>query len=177
MAVEITARTRITRLKLIRATGRAVLRRGLRDATVADIVDEASLSRRTFYQHFRSKEDACLELYQGMMVDLVGAEGCVPGDVDRAIRCVEKTAALEGRFGDNARPILIWHPSGYPEGDTVDDTAVFEGLVEALTRLCGSAEKAGVDVAVEITRAGSVGSAETWLHLKDRVPSPALKVM
>jgi sugar phosphate isomerase/epimerase len=109
-------------------------------------------------------------------VDLVGAAGCLPGDVDRAIRCVQKTAALDGRFGDNERPILIWHPSGYPPGDDVDDGAVFEGLVEALTRLCGAAEGCGVDVAVEITRAGSVGSAETWLHLEERVGSPALKV-
>lgn len=109
-------------------------------------------------------------------VDLVGPEGCVPGDVERAIRCVEKTAALGGRFGDNERPILIWHPSGYPAGDEVDDGVVFEGLCTALSGLCGAAGKCGVDVAVEITRAGSVGSAETWLHLKDRVQSPALKV-
>lgn len=109
-------------------------------------------------------------------VDLVGSEGCISGDVDRAIRCVEKTAALDGRFGDNERPLLIWHPSGYPDGEEVDDRAVFEGLCQALSGLCGAAEKRGVDVAVEITRAGSVGSAETYLHLKERVASKALKV-
>ena len=109
-------------------------------------------------------------------VDLVEPGGCVPADVERAVRCVEKTAALDGRFGDNERPVLIWHPSGYPAGDDVDDGAVFAGLCEALTALCGAAEQCGVNVAVEITRAGSVGSAETYLHLKDRVGSPALKV-
>jgi sugar phosphate isomerase/epimerase len=88
---------------------------------------------------------------------------------------VHKTAALDGRFGDSARPILVWHPSGYPQ-DGVDDGAVFAGLCEALTAVCGAAETAGVQVAVEITRAGSVGSAEAFVRLQDHVASPALKV-
>ena len=107
-------------------------------------------------------------------VDLVGAQGRVDANVDRAIRCVQKTAALAGRFGDNPRPILVWHPSGYPE--TEDDHGMFDGLVSAISSLCQEAESAGVDVAVEITRAGSVGSAETFLRLQDHVGSSALKV-
>ena len=109
-------------------------------------------------------------------VDLVGPQGEIAGDVDRLIRCVEKTAALEGRFGENERPILVWHPSGYPEGEDVDDGAVFEGLCSGLARACARAQELGVYIAVEITRAGSVGSAETYLHVKDRVSSSALKV-
>jgi len=109
-------------------------------------------------------------------VDLVGPAGCVEADVERAIACVEQTAALEGRFGDSDKPVLIWHPSGYPAGDEVDDRAVFGGLCQALSSVCAAAEKSGVDLAVEITRAGSVGSAETFLHLRDRVGSTALKV-
>ncbi len=109
-------------------------------------------------------------------VDLVGAQGALPADVERLLRCVEKTAALNGRFGDNERPILVWHPSGYPNGDDVDDRAVFEGLCTALEKACARAEALGVYIAVEITRAGSIGSAETFLHVKDRVRSPALKV-
>lgn len=109
-------------------------------------------------------------------VDLVGPQGLVPADVARAVRCVEQTAALEGRFGDNERPLLIWHPSGYPEAAGVDDRAVFRGLAEALRQVCGAAERVKVHVAVEITRAGSVGSAETFLRLQDHVGSAALKV-
>lgn len=109
-------------------------------------------------------------------VDLVGPRGCIPADVDRTIRCVEKTAALDGRFGANEKPILVWHPSGYPADPEVDDGAVFGGLCEALRPICDSAAQLGVDLAVEITRAGSVGSAESFLRIKDRVGSPALKV-
>lgn len=109
-------------------------------------------------------------------VDLVGPQGCIPADVDRAVRCVEKTAALEGRFGDNEKPLMIWHPSGYPDGPDVDDQVVFLGLCEALGTVCEAAERQGVNVAVEITRAGSVGGAETYLHIKDHVGSAALRV-
>ena len=109
-------------------------------------------------------------------VDLVDAGGRVDADVERAVRCVAKTAALDGRFGANPAPLMIWHPSGYPEGPDTDDRAVFEGLCSALGTLSQAAEDHGVRLAVEITRAGSVGSAETFLHIKDRVPSPALGV-
>lgn len=109
-------------------------------------------------------------------VDLVDAGGALEADVERAVRCVAQTAALAGRFGANPTPLMVWHPSGYPEAPDTDDNAVFEGLCSALGTLSAAAEDHGVRLAVEITRAGSVGSAETFLHLKDRVPSPALGV-
>lgn len=109
-------------------------------------------------------------------VDLVGPQGSIAADVDRLVRCVEKTAALDGRFGANQNPVLIWHPSSYPKAADVDDRAVFGGLCEALSTACTAAERSDVHIAVEITRAGSVGSAETFMRLKDHVPSPALKV-
>jgi len=109
-------------------------------------------------------------------VDLVGPAGLLKKDVDRLETCVEKTAQLEGLFGDNPQPILVWHPSGYPQGEDLDDLAVFNGLCEGLYRVCEKAEKLGVIVAVEITRAGSIGSAESYLRIKDKVGKSALKV-
>lgn len=109
-------------------------------------------------------------------VDLVGPQGAVQADIERLVRCVEKTAALGGRFGDNERAILVWHPSGYPDGEGVDDRAVYEGLCEGLAVVCAAAEKAGIVIAVELTRAGSIGGAESFLRVQDRVGSGALKV-
>lgn len=109
-------------------------------------------------------------------IDLVGPQGLLEADVQRTVELVQRTAALEGRFGDNPQPILVWHPSGYPSGERVNDAAVFDGLCSGLTTICAAAEKHGVHVAVEITRGGSVGSAETFLHLQDRVGSSALRV-
>jgi sugar phosphate isomerase/epimerase len=109
-------------------------------------------------------------------VDLVGPRGPKADDVARLVACVQKTAALEGRFGANERPVLIWHPSGYPPAEEVDDRLLFAGLATALGEACRAAEKANVWIAVEITRGGTVGSAEAFLRLQDRVGSEALKV-
>ena len=109
-------------------------------------------------------------------LDLVGPHGIIQGDVDRALRLVTRTAAFKDVIGDNPRPIFVWHPSAYPAADDVDDAAVFRGLCDALRQICAVAERQGVDVAVELTRGGSVGSAEGFLRLKDQVASPALRV-
>ncbi len=109
-------------------------------------------------------------------IDLVGPKGVVQPDVDRMVRLVNRTAGLKEFFGDNPRPILIWHPSGYPEGADVDDGAVFHGLFAALRQVCMAAARHHIDIAVELTRGGSVGSAEMFLRIKDHVGSPALKV-
>lgn len=109
-------------------------------------------------------------------VDLVGPQGAIEDDVARALRCVEKTAALAGRFGDNEAPLLIWHPSPYPEAAEVDDEKIVQGLCEALDNVCDAASRLGVNVAVEITRAGSIGSGEAFLRIKDRIEHPSLKV-
>ena len=108
-------------------------------------------------------------------VDMVGPKGMVREDVTRLVRCVKKTAALDGRFGDNERPVLVWHPSGYPE-EGVDDRAVFEGLCTGLATACATAERLGIVIAVEMTRAGSIDGAERFLRVQDRVRSRALKV-
>ena len=108
-------------------------------------------------------------------VDLAGPRGEIRDDVTRLVRCIGKTTVLAGRFGDNPQPVLVWHPSGYPE-EEVDDRTLFEGLCRGLARACAGAEKAGVAVAVEITRMGSIDGAERFLRVQDRVGSAALKV-
>jgi sugar phosphate isomerase/epimerase len=108
-------------------------------------------------------------------INLVGPRGRIDADVERTIDLVGRTASLDLHKGDNPRSILVWHPSGYPESEGVDDGAVFDGLCGALKDICRAAESSGVDIAIEITRNGSVGSAETFLHLADRVGSSALK--
>ena len=109
-------------------------------------------------------------------VGLVGGRGAIQTDVERLVECVEKTAELKDRFGDNEWPLLIWHPSEYPSATDVDDNVVFQGLCQALSSACAVAEDKGVHVAVEITRAGSIGSAESFLRVKDQVGSAALRV-
>ena len=97
-------------------------------------------------------------------------------DVERTLELVGRTASLDIHKGDNPRSILVWHPSGYPESEGLDDRAIFDGLCGALTEICRVAESSDVNIAVDITRNSAVGSAETFLHLAERVGSSALKV-
>ncbi|MEU2252487.1 TetR/AcrR family transcriptional regulator [Nocardia xishanensis] len=50
------------RRRLLDAMADAVRERGYRDATVADVVRAARTSRRTFYEHFASKQDCFIAL-------------------------------------------------------------------------------------------------------------------
>jgi len=109
-------------------------------------------------------------------IDLVGQHGAVQPDIDRAIRMVGRTAALRDRFGEHEKPVLVWHPSGYPDVPGVDDRVVFQGLCAALGQVCAAAEAQDVYLAVELSRACSVYSAESFLRIKDQVASPALRV-
>ncbi|MDP3620035.1 MAG: TetR/AcrR family transcriptional regulator [Ramlibacter sp.] len=52
------------RHRLLEGMAHAVAARGYPDTTIADIVREASVSRRTFYQHFSTKADCLIALYE-----------------------------------------------------------------------------------------------------------------
>jgi AcrR family transcriptional regulator len=52
------------RSRLLEGMARAVSERGYGDTTIADIVREASVSRRTFYEHFSSKAQCLIALYE-----------------------------------------------------------------------------------------------------------------
>jgi AcrR family transcriptional regulator len=50
--------------RLLRGMAAAVAAKGYADTTIADIVREASVSRRTFYEHFHDKAECLLALYE-----------------------------------------------------------------------------------------------------------------
>ena len=51
------------RRRLLEGMAHAVAGKGYADTTIADIVREASVSRRTFYEHFTTKSDCLIALY------------------------------------------------------------------------------------------------------------------
>jgi len=51
------------RERIIKATIQTVGEKGYAEATVADVIRLAELSRKTFYDHFKSKEDCFLAAY------------------------------------------------------------------------------------------------------------------
>jgi AcrR family transcriptional regulator len=52
------------RSRLLEGMANAVALRGYADTTIADIVREASVSRRTFYEHFQTKAECLVALYE-----------------------------------------------------------------------------------------------------------------
>ena len=52
------------RHRLLEGMAHAVAARGYADTTIADIVREAAVSRRTFYEHFATKADCLIALYE-----------------------------------------------------------------------------------------------------------------
>lgn len=52
------------RHRLLEGMAHAVAAKGYADTTIADIVREAAVSRRTFYEHFATKADCLIALYE-----------------------------------------------------------------------------------------------------------------
>jgi AcrR family transcriptional regulator len=50
--------------RLLEGMAHAVAAKGYGDTTIADIVREASVSRRTFYEHFSTKSECLIALYE-----------------------------------------------------------------------------------------------------------------
>lgn len=50
--------------RLLEGMARAVAAKGYADTTIADIVREAAVSRRTFYEHFSTKTECLIALYE-----------------------------------------------------------------------------------------------------------------
>ena len=64
------------RARLLRAMSDVVAEKGYAAATVADVVRAAGVSRTTFYEQFRSKEDCFVEAYRhgvDLLIDAVRA--------------------------------------------------------------------------------------------------------
>src|SRR5215207_2395287 len=52
------------RHRLLEGMAHAVAEKGYAETTIADIVREASVSRRTFYEHFTGKAECLIALYE-----------------------------------------------------------------------------------------------------------------
>ena len=61
------------RHRLLDGLAASIEERGYRDSTVADIVRHARTSKRTFYDHFATKEECFVELLSANNTDLVAA--------------------------------------------------------------------------------------------------------
>lgn len=80
-----TERTRALRRRMIVEARRATVEHGLHGFTIEQLCETVGVSRRTFFNHFGSKDDAVLgiELNADVeAIDAYAAGGIVPGDLD-----------------------------------------------------------------------------------------------
>jgi AcrR family transcriptional regulator len=86
------------RTRLLEAVGRAVAEKGYGGATIDDIVRRAGVSKMTFYEHFRDKEDC-----------FVAAYGAASEELFERVRTAqsEPQGWLE-RAGSGIRAYLAW---------------------------------------------------------------------
>jgi AcrR family transcriptional regulator len=175
-----------TRSKLIEATARVALKHGLRSVTVRHILEEASLSRRTFYQHFKSKEEAALALYRSVSIELVGEmhQGLKAADglTDRLAGGVREYLTFQSQVGDlltmlraeAVDPDSILAPMREENLDTLGrlldnevykarsvslDPLVYRGLLVGLEAMASYRRVAGELVAPDFDRVAEVGTA------------------
>lgn len=112
------------RRRLLDGLATSIAERGYRDTTVADIVRAARTSKRTFYDHFATKEECFVELLSANNDALVAAVGDAvdPGSpwteqvrqaVTAFVQTIDATPAITlawirelPALGEGARPVL-----------------------------------------------------------------------
>lgn len=93
------------RRRLMEGMSAAVAERGYADTTIADIVRHARVSRRTFYEHFASKEACLLALYVAASERVIRAIAtAVETSGDRETQILRATEAYLERM--QAHPVL-----------------------------------------------------------------------
>jgi AcrR family transcriptional regulator len=69
------------RERILSAVGDVVSVVGYREMSVEDVIVTAGVSRRTFYEHFKNKEDAFLAAYDAVLMQLMSiVQGAIEGE-------------------------------------------------------------------------------------------------
>jgi len=88
--------------RLLQVAAQVFGERGLRDATIDDLIAAAGVSRRTFYQYFTSKEQLLVELFTvscDLLLRALRDEIRRASGTERIRRCVEVYLAFRRRAG------------------------------------------------------------------------------
>jgi len=94
------------RHRLLEGMSRAVASKGYADTTIADIVREAAVSRRTFYEHFQSKADCLIALYEAASHNALKVlRGAIDPARDWQTQVEQAMAAYLGCLAQN--PVLM----------------------------------------------------------------------
>lgn len=94
------------RSRLLEGMARAVAAKGYSETTIADIVREASVSRRTFYEHFSTKAECLIALYGAASHNALKVlRGSIDPEHDWHTQVERALAAYFGCMAEN--PVLM----------------------------------------------------------------------
>lgn len=106
-----TERTRALRRRMVVEARRSTVEHGLHGFTIEQLCETVGVSRRTFFNHFASKEDVVLgiELHADVeAIDAYAAGGIVPGELDPLGSIVALAIDQLHRVGiDRADEVLV----------------------------------------------------------------------
>ncbi len=106
-----TERTRALRRRMIVEARRATIAHGLHGFTIEQLCDTVGVSRRTFFNHFASKDDAVLGIEMNadvQAIDAYAAGGVVPADLEPLDSIVALAIDQLHRVGiDRADEVLV----------------------------------------------------------------------
>jgi AcrR family transcriptional regulator len=95
--------------RLIDGLAGSINERGYRDTTVADIVRHARTSKRTFYEHFASKEECLIELLRRNNEDLIAnIQAAVDPEADWQRQIGQAAQAYVDHIGSRPAITLSW---------------------------------------------------------------------
>lgn len=112
--------------RMLDAIAEVVALRGYNSATVADVVERAGVSRKTFYEHFRDKEECFLAAYDTGVEILMATMRDAGDDIRPRIGAFLRTLAAEPAF---ARTFVIEVGAAGPRA-LVRRQAVHEAFAE-----------------------------------------------
>src|SRR4051794_5075686 len=81
--------------RMLDAIAQVVAEKGYGAVTVADVVERAGVSRKTFYEHFRDKESCFLAAYDAGVDVLIATMRAAGGETRAQVRSFLHTLASE----------------------------------------------------------------------------------
>lgn len=167
-----------TRARILAAAEQVFARVGVAEATVADLLEAAGVSRRTFYQHFPGKLEVLLSLgRQGLARDQVALRGRLEAGADPVAlvrESLHKDAAWFEAHPSLAAPLIhtaLQGPLVPPPEDEGSHRALFTELVGA-AQATGQLRRDVPASELALLLAGALGHAVlAW----SAAPGPPLK--
>jgi AcrR family transcriptional regulator len=139
----LTDRTRETRNKLLRVARDVFEEDGFDGASVSRIVDEASVSRGTFYLYFESKEDIFRTLAEDLLQQVVELQR--PDETDPRETIRRAIAAFVVYYRDHARLMAVLEQvATHDEGFRTLRRDMRRGVAERAVRFIASLQRKGV---------------------------------